>query len=1010
MAPYDAVLTTSGVAKVASSIATGTDVIFSHIAFGDGGGSTITPTSAMTALVNEVWRGSVIASGRDTSDATLIYATTLIPFSTGPFTIREVGLFTSDGQLFAVGAFPDSVKPPLSQGAAIEVLFRFMIKIASGATVSYTISSDNYTPIGRYRVPFMAVKSATVTVPPATPASGDVYLVPAGATGAWTGYADRLVQFLDGFWINTSPPLTTIFGIEDSDKYMRRTATGWVVISLGGSKDFLDSVRVATTGNIALSGLPIIDGYQAVAGNRILVRANTVASQNGVYLAAAGAWTRASDATVDLNSGAELFVENGATWSGTGHVLATPDPIVVGTTAQSWVMTSSSNLFNASFLSTGTISDARLPARIGAAGATITSWNAIVTPGFYSSVASATAVAPNATNDWYGYHIPWSAATTYATQIVMMRDEASTSLSTNCYRRDKTANVWGAWYRVSLSLDEMNALYLRLGDIIPEAMLPDRIARAATTGDWNAALMTGTYHSAAGTVVNSPDNSVAWLGSVDSINDGIQHVTQTVHAYALDTALNHRTFRRSRTSGAWGAWSTYPSEMYTAATTAPTAFASGDYWKNTATTTVSGVRAGGTARRTDAGWKEISEDLAFTGQNTFAGSAGIGNTGIGVTAAGASAAANNVGSQATIIGATAGSGNTGARLTAVGNNTAFGNTGTDVTAVGADAAMSNTASGVTAFGYAAAQSNSGIDATVFGKNSGKLNTGSNLTAIGIDAGSEQTGSYVAALGDAAAFKNIGSRVTVSGFGSGLNNVASNLTAAGSSSGQYNAGDRVSAFGTNSGYNNAGASSSFLGAGSGYGNNGFNLTAAGNNAAYGNIDHNVTAIGSEAMTAFVAGPSKAVSALAGTNRLTVTGHGFGAVASVFSVIFTGTPPPPLLVGTQYKATAVNANTIEIINPQNGTITGPGSCTVAKQTLDRTGSSAIGIYADVEGPNEVALGGFNIVAVKTLGAIRPGRFLTSALTAAFAAKAGAGAIAYDQTLGKLVISTGVAWVLV
>jgi len=59
---------------------------------------------------------------------------------------------------------------------------------------------------------------------------------------------------------------------------------------------------VATTANITLSAPQTIDGVAVVAGNRVLVKDQSTASQNGVYLVAAGAWTRATDA----NTGAKI--------------------------------------------------------------------------------------------------------------------------------------------------------------------------------------------------------------------------------------------------------------------------------------------------------------------------------------------------------------------------------------------------------------------------------------------------------------------------------------------------------------------------------------------------------------------------------------------------------------------------------------------------------------------------------------------------------------------------------
>lgn len=54
-------------------------------------------------------------------------------------------------------------------------------------------------------------------------------------------------------------------------------------------------VVAATTANITLSAPQTIDGVAVIAGNRVLVKNQTTPSQNGIYIVAAGAWTRATD-------------------------------------------------------------------------------------------------------------------------------------------------------------------------------------------------------------------------------------------------------------------------------------------------------------------------------------------------------------------------------------------------------------------------------------------------------------------------------------------------------------------------------------------------------------------------------------------------------------------------------------------------------------------------------------------------------------------------------------------
>ena len=99
--------------------------------------------------------------------------------------------------------------------------------------------------------------------------------------------------------------------------------------------DVKESCRIATTGNISLSGTQTIDGVGVVAGNRVLVKDQSTGSQNGIYLVQSGGWTRASDFDSDneVSGGAFTFIEAGALNADAGFVLTTNDSITIGSTA-----------------------------------------------------------------------------------------------------------------------------------------------------------------------------------------------------------------------------------------------------------------------------------------------------------------------------------------------------------------------------------------------------------------------------------------------------------------------------------------------------------------------------------------------------------------------------------------------------------------------------------------------------------------------------------------------------
>jgi hypothetical protein len=111
--------------------------------------------------------------------------------------------------------------------------------------------------------------------------------------------------------------------------YVDATATGL---------DVKGSVRVATTEDITLSGVQTVDGVSLVAGDRVLVKNQSTASENGIYTVVSGnSWTRSTDAdntpAGEVTPGMFSFVEEGTLNSNSGFVLSTEGAITLGSTA-----------------------------------------------------------------------------------------------------------------------------------------------------------------------------------------------------------------------------------------------------------------------------------------------------------------------------------------------------------------------------------------------------------------------------------------------------------------------------------------------------------------------------------------------------------------------------------------------------------------------------------------------------------------------------------------------------
>jgi len=125
-------------------------------------------------------------------------------------------------------------------------------------------------------------------------------------------------------------------------------ATKSYVDSVAQGLDTKASVVAATTATITLSGTQTVDGIVLVATDRVLVKNQTLSQNNGIYLCAAGAWTRTTDMdTWDEVPGAYVFVEGGTANADTGWVCTSDAGGTLGTTAIVWAQFSGAGSYTA---------------------------------------------------------------------------------------------------------------------------------------------------------------------------------------------------------------------------------------------------------------------------------------------------------------------------------------------------------------------------------------------------------------------------------------------------------------------------------------------------------------------------------------------------------------------------------------------------------------------------------------------------------------------------------------
>lgn len=91
----------------------------------------------------------------------------------------------------------------------------------------------------------LAVVSRAVANPPATPAEGDRYIVPASPGGAWALHGGTIAAFQDGGWIYFTPRLGWLAWIADEHGMFAFNGTTWV--ACGGNPQSVEQLGINAT-------------------------------------------------------------------------------------------------------------------------------------------------------------------------------------------------------------------------------------------------------------------------------------------------------------------------------------------------------------------------------------------------------------------------------------------------------------------------------------------------------------------------------------------------------------------------------------------------------------------------------------------------------------------------------------------------------------------------------------------------------------------------------------------
>jgi len=165
----------------------------------------------------------------------------------------------------------------------------------------------------------------------------------------------------------------------------------------GATYQTLVAATAATTANISLSGTQTIDVITVSVGDRVLVKNQTAAQDNGVYVVAAGAWARSTDAnTAAKVAAAQVPVLQGTTNGGKTFITSFKSDSTLGVTAMPWdfLITGTSPTITTPTITTPTITTPAI------SGAVMTTMASSVLTSRTSQSATGTAVDFTSIPSW----------------------------------------------------------------------------------------------------------------------------------------------------------------------------------------------------------------------------------------------------------------------------------------------------------------------------------------------------------------------------------------------------------------------------------------------------------------------------------------------------------------------------------------------------------------------------------------------------------------------------------
>lgn len=309
MATYSTILTIRGKQLVVAASVSGSLIPVVTGVIGDGGGTATTPNENQTSLVRQVFSTTLNSIEVDPNDSTQYIAEFVIPAATGGFTIREVGLKTSDGDLFAVGNTPQVYKPSASEGSFSDTTVRIYFKVSNAGTVQVVVD------------PNVAVATRQWVVNYVSPAN----IIPGGLTSQFLSKKSNADG--DFVWVDPTQGVQVIVDTVEEKQTLAAGQTAVILstVTTKASAVYIEGVRLAKTEWTKVDDTHLTLGQSYPDGTSIVIVQNEQTGQTDVLRRGNNLMDVENTATARFNIGAAAsarLISTGTGLLGGGNLAA----------------------------------------------------------------------------------------------------------------------------------------------------------------------------------------------------------------------------------------------------------------------------------------------------------------------------------------------------------------------------------------------------------------------------------------------------------------------------------------------------------------------------------------------------------------------------------------------------------------------------------------------------------------------------------------------------------------